>query len=148
MPRCLGLIWMSASLLSVTTGSLWRQGCLAASDCDSEPCASELFIRASELAPEAKLYPMSTVLAFAAEKRWEEAEVAFQKAVGINRQYTLPYFEARSLLEWAEMYLLRDQTGDREHGMGLLDQALAIFQRVQASKMVERVLSSKEVLNA
>ena len=82
------------------------------------------------------------------QRRWEGAEEAFQQAVDINRQYTLPYFEARSLLEWAEMYLTRDQTGDREHGMGLLDQALEIFQRVQASKMVERVLSSKEVLKA
>ncbi len=84
----------------------------------------------------------------ACEKRWQDAEEAFQKAVDINRQYSLPYFEARSLQEWAEMYLLRDQTGDREHGMGLLDQALEIFQRVQASKMVEKVLSRKEMLRA
>jgi len=56
---------------------LWRQGCLASSDCESESCASEVFARASELVPEAKLYPMSTVLALAAEKRWEEADSVF-----------------------------------------------------------------------
>ena len=82
------------------------------------------------------------------EKRWEDAGTAYQKAADINRQYNLPYFEARSLLEWGEMYLARDQSGDRDHGMGLLDQALEIFQRVQASKMVEKVLSRKEVLTA
>jgi tetratricopeptide (TPR) repeat protein len=100
-----------------------------------------------------------------AQQRWKEAEAAFQKAVEINRQYHLPYYEARSLLEWGEMYLARGKGAasgaptsgvaggippgqDRELGMELLDQALAIFQRVQAKKMVEKVLARKEPLGA
>lgn len=39
------------------------------------------------------------------EKRWPEAEVAFQNAVETNRQYHLPYYEARTPLEWGDMYL-------------------------------------------
>jgi tetratricopeptide (TPR) repeat protein len=83
-----------------------------------------------------------------AQQRWEEAEAAFQEAVEINRRYHLPYYEARSLLEWGEMHLSRNDAGDRERGMQLLDQALAIFQRIQAKKMVEKVLTRKEPLQA
>ena len=56
---------------------LWRQGCVAPSDCESETCASAIFMRASELVPEAKLYLMSTVLALTSEERWEEADSVF-----------------------------------------------------------------------
>ena len=92
----------------------------------------------------------------AAQQRWPEAEAAFQQAVEINREYHLPYYEARSLLEWGEMYLSRSggaasgdpKEADREKGMELLDQALAIFQRVQAKKMVAKVLARKELLKA
>ena len=66
----------------------------------------------------------------------------------VNRQYHLPYYEARALLEWGEMYLARNGPGDRNKGMELLDQALEIFQRVQAKKMVEKVLARKEPLGA
>lgn len=74
-----------------------------------------------------------------ARKHWQEAEAAFQKAVETNRQYQLPYYEARSLLEWGEMYLSRNDPEDRNKGMQFLDQALAIFQRIRARKMVEKV---------
>jgi ATP/maltotriose-dependent transcriptional regulator MalT len=79
-----------------------------------------------------------------AQRRWPEAEAAFQKAVEINRQYHLPYFQARSLLEWGEMCLARNAAADRQQGMLLLDQALSIFQRVQAKKMVEKVLARQQ----
>ena len=83
-----------------------------------------------------------------AQQRWPEAEAAFQKAVDISGQYHVPYYEARSRLEWGEMYLSRNGPGDRDQGMQLLDQALGIFQRVQAKKMVEKVLARKELLKA
>jgi tetratricopeptide (TPR) repeat protein len=83
-----------------------------------------------------------------AQGRWQEAEAAFQKAVEINRQYHLPYYEARSLMEWGEMRLSRNGPDDRERGMTLLDEALATFQRIQAKKMVEKALARKELLKA
>ena len=83
----------------------------------------------------------------AAQGRYDEASAAFQKAVEINRQYHLPYYEAHSLLEWAEMYLSRSESGDREKGMPLLDQALSIFQGMRAEKMVARVLAHREALS-
>lgn len=75
-----------------------------------------------------------------AQKRWPEAEAAFRQSVAINHQYHLPYYEARSLLEWGEMYLARGDDGDRSQGMELLAQALDIFQQIQAKKMMEKVL--------
>jgi ATP/maltotriose-dependent transcriptional regulator MalT len=83
-----------------------------------------------------------------AEQRWPEAEAAFQQAVAINRQYHLLYYEAQSLLECGQMYLSRNGLGDQERGMALLDQALAIFQRIQARKMVEKVASLLEQIEA
>lgn len=74
-----------------------------------------------------------------AEKRWQEAEAAFQKAVETNRQYHLPYYEARCLLEFGELYLSRNGPGDRDNGMQLLNQALGIFSCIRAGKMVEKV---------
>jgi tetratricopeptide (TPR) repeat protein len=92
----------------------------------------------------AEVHQADGILA-ATEQRWPDAETAFDKAVEINRQYHLPYYEARTLLEWGEMYLYRNEIGDRERGMQLLDQALPIFQRIQAKKMVEKVLARREL---
>jgi DNA-binding winged helix-turn-helix (wHTH) protein/tetratricopeptide (TPR) repeat protein len=82
------------------------------------------------------------------EKRWQEALDAFQKAVEVNRQYRLPYYEARSLFEWGQMHISRNSTGDRERGLQLLGESLDIFQRIQAKKMVEKVLARKQVLES
>jgi len=46
------------------------------------------------------------------------------------------------------MYPARNTSGDREKGMQLLDQALTIFHRIQAKKMMHKVLGRKELLKA
>lgn len=55
---------------------LWGQGCAAPPGCE-EPCARELFEEAEALAPYGKLYPMSALLALAAEGRWRAVDEAF-----------------------------------------------------------------------
>ena len=47
-------------------------------------------------------------------------------------------------MEWGRMRLSRDAPGDRGQGTALLDEALGIFQGIQASKMVEKVVTLKE----
>ncbi len=79
-----------------------------------------------------------------AEERWEDAESAFEKASAINLRYHLPYYQARSFMEWGRMRLSRDDPGDRQQATALLDEALGIFQGIQASKMVEKVVALKE----
>jgi DNA-binding CsgD family transcriptional regulator len=95
----------------------------------------------------AEVYLAEALLA-AARQDWVQGEASFQRTVQVNRQYHLPYYEARSLLEWGQMYLTRHGAGDRERGMQLLDQALAIFRRIQSEKMAERVLNLREQAEA
>lgn len=83
-----------------------------------------------------------------AEKKWHEAEEAFKKALEIYMQYPFPYFEAKCRFEWGQMYVSRNGPRDRERGMQLLDEALAIYEKIQAKKMVEKVLAHKQVLEA
>jgi DNA-binding CsgD family transcriptional regulator len=79
-----------------------------------------------------------------AEERWEEAEAAFQAAADINRRLRLPYFEARSLMALGQMCLSRNSAGDKTRALEHLDQAYAIFQRISARRMAEKVVALKE----
>ena len=78
------------------------------------------------------------------EERWEYAAAAFHEASEINRRYGLPYYEARSLTEWGRMCLSRNDRGDRQQAEDLFNQALDIFQRIQARKMVQKVVALKD----
>jgi len=84
----------------------------------------------------------------AARKDWSTAAESFDKAIQINRQYQLPWDEAKTLYERGLMYLARGGKGDREKAHEDLDEALAIFQKVGAKKDVEKVLRKKEMLRA
>jgi DNA-binding CsgD family transcriptional regulator len=91
----------------------------------------------------AEVYLAEGMLA-TAEKHWPEAEAAFQRAIEINRQYHLPYYEAKTLLEWGHMYLARHGPGDLDHGMKFLNQAIPIFQTIQAPRMAEKTVELQE----
>jgi tetratricopeptide (TPR) repeat protein len=83
-----------------------------------------------------------------ARKDWGTAAESFDKAIQINRQYQLPWDEAKDLYERGLMYLARRRKGDREKAHEALDEALASFQRVGAKKDVEKVLRKKKMLGA
>jgi tetratricopeptide (TPR) repeat protein len=83
-----------------------------------------------------------------ARKDWDTATESFDKAVEINRQYQLPWDEARTLYERGLMFLARGCKGDRDKAHEDLDEALVIFQKVSAKKDAEKVLSKKEMLKA
>jgi tetratricopeptide (TPR) repeat protein len=95
----------------------------------------------------APMYLAKGMLA-AARKDWDTATNSFDKAIQINRQYELPWDEARTLYERGFMYLARGGKGDRDKAHQYLDEALAIFQKVGAKKDVEKVLRKKEMLGA
>jgi tetratricopeptide (TPR) repeat protein len=84
----------------------------------------------------------------AVRKDWETATDFFDKAIEINRQYQLPWDEARTLYERGLMYLARGGKGDRDKAHEDLDEALATFQKVGAKKDAEKVLRKKEMLKA
>jgi tetratricopeptide (TPR) repeat protein len=83
-----------------------------------------------------------------ARKNWGTAAESFDKAIQINRQYQLPWDEARTLYERGLMYLARRRKAYRDKAHEDLDEALAIFQRVGAKKDVEKVLRKKKRLGA
>jgi tetratricopeptide (TPR) repeat protein len=95
----------------------------------------------------APMYLARAMLA-TARKDWDTATESFDKAIEINRQYQLPWDEARTLYERGLMYLARGGQGDRDKAHEDLDEALAIFQKVGARKDVEKVLRKKEMLRA
>lgn len=83
-----------------------------------------------------------------ARQDWMTAAESFEKSIQINRQYQLPWDEAKTLYERGLMYLARGRKADREKAHEDLDEALAIFQKVGAKKDVEKVLGKKERLDA
>jgi tetratricopeptide (TPR) repeat protein len=83
-----------------------------------------------------------------AQQDWGTAAESFDKAIQINRQYQLPWDEARALYERGLMYLSRGRKVDRDKAHEDLDEALAIFQKVGAKKDVEKVLRKKKRLGA
>jgi tetratricopeptide (TPR) repeat protein len=95
----------------------------------------------------APLYLAKGMLA-TARQDWGTAPESFDKAIQINRQYQLPWDEAKTLYERGLMHLAHGRKGDREKAHEDLDEALAIFQRVGAKKDVEKVLRKKEMLKA
>ncbi len=80
------------------------------------------------------------------QQDWKTATGFFEKAIRVNRQYELPWDEAKTNYEWGVMYLARDQAGDRENAHQKLECALEIFQRIGAKKDVAKVLAKKELL--
>jgi tetratricopeptide (TPR) repeat protein len=83
-----------------------------------------------------------------ARRGWGTATESFDKAIQINRQYQLPWDEAKTLHERGLMYLARGGKGDRKKAHEDLDEALAVFQKVGARKDAEKVLRKKEMLKA
>jgi tetratricopeptide (TPR) repeat protein len=83
-----------------------------------------------------------------ARKDWDTATKSFNKAIQINRQYQLPWDEAKTLYERGLMYLARGGKGDRDKAHEDLGEALAVFQKVGAKKDGEKVLRKKEMLKA
>ena len=77
--------------------------------------------------------------------RWDEATRAFEQAISINRQYRLPYDEAKALREYALMYFARNGDGDPELAHTKLQASSTLFETVGAQREVERILAKKEV---
>jgi len=79
-----------------------------------------------------------------AEKKYGESIQLFEKSLEENealgaRKWNVYSFARYILCEYAHAYLERDQAGDREAAGKLLNQALEIFQKMDAKRDVEKV---------
>jgi tetratricopeptide (TPR) repeat protein len=88
-----------------------------------------------------------------AQKKWKESIEYFDKglreweAIGA-RQWQVYDFARMFLMEYARLYLERNQEGDREKAYNLLNQALGIFQKLDAKKDIEKIIAKKKLLTA
>jgi tetratricopeptide (TPR) repeat protein len=79
-----------------------------------------------------------------ARKKWEESIEFFEKSLRmfdhINARRWMTYSFARFFLcEYARVYFERDQEGDHEKAYNLLEQALAMFQKMGAKRDIEKI---------
>jgi tetratricopeptide (TPR) repeat protein/KaiC/GvpD/RAD55 family RecA-like ATPase len=80
---------------------------------------------------------------FRAQKKWNEALEYFEKSLkqrhlGSDFWDTYSYAK-RFLLEYARVYLERNQEGDKQSALNLLNQALEVFQKMNAKRAVDNV---------
>jgi len=90
---------------------------------------------------------------FRAQKKWAESIEHFEKSLqefeALNaRRWYLYWFAKMVLCEYARVYLERDQEGDRQKAHNLLNQALEIFQKLDAKKDIEKIIAKKKILTS
>jgi len=88
-----------------------------------------------------------------AQKKWEDSIQHFEKSIQElealgARRYNVYVFARMFLCEYARVYLERNQEGDREKAHNLLNQALEIFQKMDAKKEIEKIIAQKKLLTA
>ena len=86
-----------------------------------------------------------------AQKKYGESIELFEKTLreweSIKANVWSAYWFARwPLFEYARAYLERDQQGDREKALNLLNRALEMFQKMDARKDVEKTLRLMDIL--
>jgi tetratricopeptide (TPR) repeat protein len=93
----------------------------------------------------APLYTAKGMLA-TQKQDWKTATEFFEKAIHLNRQYQLPWDEAKTFYELGMMFLGKDRAGDRESAREKFGRALEIFERIEAKRDIEKVRTQKELL--
>ncbi len=79
-------------------------------------------------------------------KNWDEAESCFEQAIQINRQFEMPWDEAKVLFEWGLTHAERQETSDRQKAQEKLDKAQKLFEQVGARHDIAKVTALKERL--
>ena len=89
---------------------------------------------------------------FREQKNWEQSIRHFEKSLqgykSLNAQKWYVYQFAELLYEYGLMHLDRNQEGDKEKAYSLLDQALEIYQKMDAKKKIEKIIAKKKLLTA
>jgi tetratricopeptide (TPR) repeat protein len=86
------------------------------------------------------------------QKNWEQSMQHFEKSLqgykSLNAQKWYVFQFAELLYEYGIMYLNRNEEGDKERAYSFLNQALEIYQKIDAKKNIERIIAKKKLLTA
>lgn len=63
-------------------------------------------------------------------QRWEEAEVHFEEAIAMNKKMGARPWVAHTQRDYAEMLLARNEAGDRERAVSMIEQALVTYRQL------------------
>ena len=95
---------------------------------------------------------MLKAMLFREQKKWGQSVEHFEKSLqehkSMNSQKWYVTKFAELLYEYGLMYLKRNGEGDKEEAYSLLDQALEIYRRIDAKKMIEKIIATKKLLTA
>ena len=95
---------------------------------------------------------MLKAMLFREQKKWEQSIQHFEKSLqgykALNTQKWFPYRFAELLYEYGLMHLDRNEEGDKEKAYSLLNQALEIYQKIDAKKRIEKIIAKKKLLTA
>ena len=80
------------------------------------------------------------------ERDWTEALAAFDATLNIFSELQMRWWRARVLLDWAEMYEMRNLPADFEQAIALLREALASFDSMGATFYSELVKNKLQTL--
>jgi tetratricopeptide (TPR) repeat protein len=93
---------------------------------------------------------MLKAMLFREQKNWEQSIQHFEKSLqeckSLNAQKWHIIQFAELLYEYGLMYLKRNEEGDKEKAGSLLNQALEIYQKMDARKKIEKILAKKKLL--
>ena len=95
---------------------------------------------------------MLKAMLFREQKNWEQSIQHFEKSLQeckfLNAQKWHIMQFAELQYEYGLMYLERNEEGDKEKAGSLLNQALEIYQKIDAKKKIEKIIAKKKLLTA
>jgi tetratricopeptide (TPR) repeat protein len=84
------------------------------------------------------------------QKNWEQSiqhfERSLQECKSVDAQKWHVFQFAELLYEYGLVYLERNEEGDREKALSLLNQALEIYKKIGARKRIETIVAKKNQL--
>jgi tetratricopeptide (TPR) repeat protein len=95
---------------------------------------------------------MLKAMLYREQKKWDQSIQLFEKSLqsykSLNAQKWWAERFAELLYEYGLVYLERNGEGDREKAYSLLDEALAMYQKMEAQKRIENIIAKKKLLTA
>ena len=95
---------------------------------------------------------MLKAMLFREQKNWEQSLRFFEKSLqgyrSLNAEKWYVWDFAELLYEYGLMHLNRNEEGDKEEAYSLLNEALTIYQKMDAKRKIEKIIAKKKLLTA